>query len=121
MRHLILDHAAKEHGGKATERVRLIGEVSEEQIANWKSANKLGIYNVVSENGHVAYFKNPTIHEVNAALNNNKNSLDPIQEFLKITFLGGSNEMLNNDTMLLGAMNAAKVKIDGMRATLVNL
>ena len=117
------DHNAKDGGGKApkAERLPFIGEATEQQIEAWKKEHKLGIYQVVSENGHVSYFKNPSRHDVNAALSSNKSVLDPIEELVRSTCIGGSKEMLENDTILLGVMNAVKSKIDGMQATLVNL
>lgn len=119
MRHFYLDPAVKDNGG--TERVPLIGEVDQTQIDAWKAAHPLGIYKVVSESGHVSYFKNPSRHDVNAALAANKNILDPFEQLAGQTWLGGSAEMKTNDTMFLGVMNAIKDKMDGQRAALVNL
>ena len=99
----------------------LIGEVSAEQIAAWKSKYPLGIYKVVNQLGHVGYFKNPNRNEVNCALVMNDQPLAPIQELANLTYLGGSDELLKDDTMTLGVYNAIKGKLNGLMTELVNL
>ena len=119
-RHFLFGPEAGENTG-GEQRVPFIGEVDEKQIADWKKLSPLGIYQVVSESGHVGYFRNPNRNEVNCALQKTKQPLDPIIELANLTVLGGSKELLSNDTMFLGILNEIKGKLDGQRAVLVDL
>lgn len=100
----------------------LIGQVTAEQIAEWKAKHPLGIY-AIQVGGHVAYFKNPNRHEMNCALSSadQDKPLDMFQEFSNLTYIGGSNEVLTNDSMFVGLCQKIKVKLDGIQAELVNL
>lgn len=111
--------ATENTGGE--QKVLLVGEVDAKQIGEWKAKYPLGIYQVVSESGHVVYFRNPNRNEVNCALQKMKQPLDPIIELASLTVLGGSTEAQTNDTMFLGILNKIKEKLDGQRAVLVDL
>ena|ERR1044072_197168 len=101
---------------------QLIGQQTEEQVQKWKQQNKQGIYSIEAD-GHIAYFKNPNRHEMNCTMS--KASLDAAlnmyEELAKLTFLGGSEELLSDDQMFFGLVQEIKVKMEGKRATLVNL
>ncbi len=100
----------------------LTGQVSDEQIKEWKAKHKYGIY-AVSIDGQVAYFKNPNRQEVNCALSkaDKENALGVFEMLAGITFIGGSEEVLNDDQMFIGLCNEIKIKLDGKKASLVNL
>ena len=100
----------------------LIGVASEEQIKEWKEKYKEGIYGVVSD-GHIAYFRNPNRTDMNIAMSKASSdaALDMYEQFAKITKIGGSEELLTNDTMFLGLLFHFKNKMDGKKGQLVNL
>ncbi len=123
-RRFLFDTAATENGGgqqPEPERKPWIGEASAEQIATWKTQHKLGIYQVVTEEGHIVYFKNPDRKEVNCALSKSSQPLARLEELYGLTKIGGSAEVDKNDTMLLGVYNTIQHKLDGSMAVLVNL
>ncbi len=98
------------------------GQATEAQIVEWKAKHKYGIY-AIEVDGHVAYFKNPGRHEINCAMSkaDRDKALDIFEELAAITFLGGSEEILKDDQMFIGASRELKEKLDGKKATLVNL
>ena len=100
----------------------LIGEAAPEQIQQWKDQYKQGIYAIVSD-GHIAYFKNPNRQEMNCAMSkaSAEAALDMYDELTKRTMIGGSEDVLNDDQKFFGVVQQVKVKIEGKKATLVNL
>ena len=101
---------------------QLIGQVSENQIAEWKQKHKYGIY-AIEVDGHIGYFKNPGRQELNCAMRkaDKDRALDMYEELASITFLGGSEELLKDDQMFIGVSQEMKVKLEGKKAKLVNL
>lgn len=106
---------------KITE-IKLIGQATADDIAKWKKENPLGIYQIATC-GHVGYFKNPSIADVNCAMSKVTGDapLDLYMEFGQLTFIGGSKEILSNDTMFLAASYKLKKKADGEVAELLDL
>ncbi len=100
----------------------LIGQATNEQIAEWKRKYKYGIY-AVEVDGHVGYFKNPGRNELNCAMSkaDKDKALDIFEELASVTFLGGSEEILKDDQMFIGVSQELKIKLEGKQATLVNL
>ncbi len=100
----------------------LKGQVADEQITEWKTKYKYGIYAVEVE-GHIGYFKNPGRHELNCAMSkaDREKALDLFEELANITFIGGSEEILKDDQMFIGVSQELKIKLDGKKAKLVNL
>lgn len=100
----------------------LTGQVAETQVVEWKARYKCGIY-ALEVDGHIAYFKNPGRHELNCAMSkaSNERALDVYEELANLTFLGGSEEMLHDDQMFIGICHELRAKLDGKKATLVNL
>lgn len=100
----------------------LHGQAPLEQIASWKSKYKSGIYSLEVE-GHIGYFKNPGRNEVNCAMSklDKERALAVYEELANITFIGGSEEILLNDQMFIGVCHEIKTKLEGKKATLVNL
>jgi len=100
----------------------LKGQATEAQIAEWKSKYKYGIY-AIEVGGHIAYFKNPGRNELNCAMSkaDRDRALDIFEELANVTFIGGSEEVLTDDQMFIGVSQELKVKLDGKKATLVNL
>lgn len=102
----------------------LTGQVEDNQIAAWKKSHPQGIYGVAA-GGHIAYFKKPTRNEVNCAFSvknrENAQPLDVVEEMATLTYLGGSEEVLKNDSLFLGASVLIREAMDGVTAKLVNL
>jgi hypothetical protein len=100
----------------------LIGQVSDTQITEWKAKFKYGIY-AIEVDGHVGYFKNPGRHELNCAMSkaDKDKALAIFEELANVTFIGGSEEILKEDQMFIGVAQELKEKLDGKKATLVNL
>ena len=100
----------------------LIGQVSDNQITEWKAKFKYGIY-AIEVDGHVGYFKNPGRHELNCAMSkaDKDKALAIFEELANVTFIGGSEEILKEDQMFIGVAQELKEKLDGKKATLVNL
>ena len=100
----------------------MTGQATDAQIAEWKAKYKYGIY-AIEVDGHVGYFKNPGRNEMNCAMSkmDSDKVLDVFEELANITFIGGSEEILKDDQMFIGVSQELKVKLDGKRATLVNL
>jgi len=101
---------------------QLTGQATDAQIAEWKAKYKYGIY-AIEVDGYVAYFKNPGRNELNCAMSkvDRDRALDIFEELANITFIGGSNEILKDDQMFIGVSQELKVKLEGKKATLVNL
>ena len=100
----------------------LIGQATAEQIKAWKEKYKDGIY-AIQVDGHIAYFKNPNRHELNCAMSkaSSEAALDMYEELTSRTLIGGSEDVLNDDQKFFGVVQQVKVKMDGKKATLVNL
>lgn len=102
--------------------IQLTGQATPEQIQEWKNKYKEGIYAIIVED-HIAYFKNPNRHEMNCAMSKAsvEAALDMYDDLTRRTMIGGSEEVLNDDQMFFGAVQQVKVKMEGKKATLVNL
>ena len=100
----------------------MIGQATADQVAAWKKSHKLGIYGVVT-NGHIAYFRKPTRHDVNAALAeaSNEKPLNVGEKFAELTFIGGSDAVLTDDALFLSAVKAIRSQMEGKEAEQVNL
>ena len=100
----------------------LKGLATDAQITEWKQKHKYGIY-AIEVDGHVGYFKNPGRNELNCAMSkaDRDKALNIFEELAGITFIGGSDEILRDDQMFIGVSQELKVKLDGKKATLVNL
>ncbi|MDR3681546.1 MAG: hypothetical protein P4L41_16380 [Flavipsychrobacter sp.] len=101
---------------------QLTGQATPEQIHQWKSQYKQGIY-AIEVDDHIAYFKNPNRHEMNCAMSkaSAEAALDMYDELAKRTLIGGSEEVLDDDQKFFGVVQQIKVKMEGKKATLVNL
>lgn len=102
--------------------IELVGQASGEQIEKWKKEHKDGIY-AIEADGHVGYFRNPCRGDVNAAVAayDADRGLATSEKFAELTFIGGSEELLQNDTLFLGIVGDLKNKMNGARTKLVNL
>lgn len=100
----------------------LIGQVSDEQIRDWKQQHKAGIYACCSDT-HIAYFREPTRHDVAKAFTmaSDERPFDAVEEFARLTLIGGSDVILKDDLMFLGVKKILREKMDGKKMMLVNL
>jgi hypothetical protein len=101
---------------------QLTGQQTDEQIKAWKQQYKQGIY-AVEVDGHIGYFKNPNRFEMNCALSKASSlaALDMYEELATLTYIGGSEDVLNDDQKFFGLVQQVRTKIDGKKAKLVNL
>jgi len=106
----------------ATTEQQLTGKQSDEQVQAWKQQYKQGIYAIVVDD-NIGYFKNPSRHEMNCAMSKASSdaALDMYEELARLTFIGGNEEVINDDQMFFGLVQQIKVKMDGKKAKLVNL
>ena len=104
------------------EQKKLTGEADQAQIDAWKKQSKYGIY-AVQVDGHIGYFKNPNLHEANcaAAKQDDTKPFAVTKELAEVCWLGGSEEILNNDQLFMSAAAYIKASIGNKTATLVNL
>jgi hypothetical protein len=102
--------------------ITLIGQVTNEVIAEWKAKYKYGIY-ALEVDGHIGYFKNPDRNELNFAMSriDSDKVLNVFEELANVTFIGGSREILEDDQMFIGISQELKIKLEGKKAKLVNL
>ena len=100
----------------------LTGQATEAQISEWRSKYKYGVY-AIEVDGHVGYFKNPDRNELNCAMSkaDSEKALAIYEELASLTFIGGSETVLEDDQMFIGVCQEMKVKLDGKKARLVNL
>jgi hypothetical protein len=108
--------------GRATGADTLIGQVGADQIAEWKKGNPDGIF-MITADGKVGYFKNPDRHIINCCLSKATGDapLYMYEELAELTWLGGCEDLLQQDDLFLGVINELKVKLAGKTASLVNL
>ena len=101
---------------------QLIGQQTDDQVQNWKQQYKQGIYGIEVD-GHIGYFKNPGRHEMNCAMSkaSSEAALDMYEELARLTFIGGSEEVINDDQKFFGLVQQVRSKMDGKKAKLVNL
>jgi hypothetical protein len=101
---------------------QLIGEVSAEQIAQWNRKYPAGIY-AIAIDGHIAYFRQPDRKVINYSISqlNPGAPLDYFEHILRETLIGGSNAIIEEDALFLGAIPVIKEKIEAKKAQLVNL
>src|SRR5690606_23736471 len=99
-----------------------IGQATKEQIADWKKNNPKGVY-AVEVGGHIGYFRNPTRQDINMAASqlDADNPIDYFETIMRDTQIGGSNALVEDDELYLGALNQVRKKIEGKKARLVNL
>lgn len=126
-RHFLFDAGSEREkaggvpSGKAVEN-QLIGQVTAEQIDEWKRKHPLGVYGVAA-GGHVGYFKMPGFDEINFSYSRfeAEKVLALWQAFAESTWLGGSEELLKNPTLFSGAKYVLQKKVDGIKAELLDL
>ena len=99
----------------------LVGQATPEQIAAWKKSHPQGIYQVVSNSGSVAYFRNPKWNDLNYAMSHNSQPLDPLVKFANTTFIGGDQKLLADGMEGTGVLNTIKSKMDGVPAKMLDL
>ena len=106
--------------------VKLIGQATDADILAWKGKYPMGIYAIyVPEPNptHVGYFKNPNRIEVNVALAeaSTARKLASTEKLADLTFIGGSEELLKNESFFLGICDDIREKMDGVKTKVVNL
>jgi hypothetical protein len=100
----------------------LKGQATDAQIAEWKGTHKAGLYFVKNETD-IAYFREPVIHDVEAALAvaDDEKPFAAIKKFGELTMVGGSDAILNDDQMFLGARKELAKHWGGIEASSGNL
>ena len=107
--------------------VKLIGQATDAQIAEWKTKYPLGIYAIYAPEPnptHVGYFKNPNRIEVNVALAeaSTARKLASTEKLAELTFIGGSEDILKDQGgFFLGICDDIREKMDGVKTKVVNL
>lgn len=87
--------------GKETK--TLIGQATEQQIAEWKKMH--GDVWAVKCDGHIAYLKRPSrkaLSYASVASNNGKDQIKFVETVLEDCFIGGSQEFKKNDAFFMG-------------------
>lgn len=81
----------------------LIGQATEEQIAEWKK--QYGDIWAATCDGHVAYLKRPSrkaLSYASVASNNGKDQIKFVETIFDDCFIGGSQEFKKNDAFFMG-------------------
>lgn len=101
---------------------QLNGQATPDQIKKWKDANKDGIY-FISNDTDVAYFREPKLQDVEAAIAvaSDERPFAAIKKFGELTMIGGSEKILNDGKMFLGAKKILAQHWGGTEATSGNL
>ena len=102
--------------------VKLNGQADDAQITKWKQEYKDGIYYIKSPTD-IAYFREPMVFDVETAYAaaDDDHPFASIKEFGRLTFIGGSEEILKDDRMFLGAKTQLVKHWSGIKATSGNL
>lgn len=98
----------------------LIGQASEEQIAQWKKDNPNGVYGI-KKDGHIGYVKDPSRGEMNCAMSKASAdaAFDMFEELAELTWLGGSEELKRNDRLFRYMVKQLREIIEGEKVELV--
>jgi len=101
-----------------------IGEVTAEQIEEWKKDCPDGIY-LLKVDGHGGYFRDCTRHDVNKSLEAERmpeaKPLDGVTEFGRLCYLGGNDLLLKKDKYFLSIAPDLRGKMTPLETILVNL
>lgn len=98
----------------------LIGQVSQEQIDAWKKEH--GDVFEIKSDGHMCYLRKPKRNELPYIQQVSvKNGIKSNELLLKACWLGGSEEIQNNDAMFYGVCDHLQVLIEKKQAELVKL
>jgi len=99
---------------------KLIGEVTQAQIASWKKEH--GDVYAIKVEGHIAYFKKPNRQVMAfAGTKIDKSPIAYIETVLENTFIGGSREVIESDDFFFAAMGVAEQLIEFKTAELLKL
>ena len=105
---------------------KMEGQASDEQIAKWKLEFPAGIVSMaVPQRKHIAYFRFPTRHDVNKALevaqSEDAKPLDGTANFGELCYIGGSDQILKNDVLFLSVAPELRGMMNPLEAIVVNL
>lgn len=101
----------------------LVGQATPGEIATWKTENPDGIYFIKSDAGHIGYFREPMMADINTATESavEGEPFASIRKFMELTFIGGSDAIYKDDKMFLGAKKEAAKHWGGTPASSGNL
>lgn len=101
----------------------LIGQATAEQIAKWKGDVKNKNIFAIEVGGHIGYFREPDLNDLNFAASqvDADTPLDFNKIIMKETMLGGSQSIIEDQALFMGASKKISKKIDGEKAKLVEL
>lgn len=89
---------------KSAEKETAPGIVSQHQIDIWREKNPLGVFKIQTE-GHIGYITRPGRQLISMARSQYSDDEVKLHEILfKNIWLGGDEEILNNDRLFLGLM-----------------
>lgn len=99
---------------------KLIGQASQEQVDAWKQEH--GDVFEVRTDGHVCYLRKPKRNELPYIQKvAQTNGIKSNELLMKACWLGGSEEVQNNDAMFYGVCDHLQVLIEKKQAELVKL
>lgn len=101
---------------------KLNGQADDKQIGQWKKDHIAGIF-FISNDTDIAYFRKPMRQDVNKAqaLASEEAPFAAIEEFGRLTYIGGSEKILKDDQMFLGAKGELAKYWSGIKAISGNL
>lgn len=102
----------------------LLGQATEEQIAQWKKDNPLGIYFVkVPGQNMIIYFKHPTLDDLNCcyAKTDWNRQMDKWKTLADVTYLGGHEDILKNDRLFISIVPRLQEAAQGEETEMGNL
>jgi hypothetical protein len=104
------------------ESAKFIGEVTEAQVKKWKAEHKDGIYGATVK-GRIVYFRYPDLNDLNCAYAklDKTRVMDKWKELADVTFLGGDEEVLNNDRLFISIVDKIQAAAQAEESELVNL
>ncbi len=99
----------------------LKGQISEAEVKELKEKHK-ELY-AISGGGHIAYFRKPNRNDVNIAAStlDTDTPLSYFESIMQECMVAGSNEILDNDSLFLSAMNEFKPLVEGQKTVLAKL
>ncbi|MBC7399847.1 MAG: hypothetical protein H7289_07855 [Mucilaginibacter sp.] len=93
--------------------LKALEEITPEVIEAWKSEHKRGVWQL-SVDGKVGYVRKPTRDEMKYAMTfaTKNDPLGMVEEILKSCWLGGDDDLINDDDFFYGAAEQLQTLIE---------